>query len=204
MGLERVERAKKRLEPRPGGAVSEFAIEQDWTGVERDGLCGGRSAVAAASGGRLDGGGCPWEDAAGERGGSGVAILPGKRAPILKAELVEMIFDGNATGAVALLRVVLKAGPDPNSKDQFGEPLVDLTHTFRGVEKLRLLAEHGAGLNVVSSRTDRPRWSALMTAIYMQSWAPAVFLLAHGRSPKPAFLVLRGEMVKRGLSERGR
>ena len=71
-----------------------------------------------------------------------------------------------------------------------------------------------------------------MTAIYMQSWEPAVFLLAHGRSreyraldgksaaslleervvadvtegraPEPAFLVLRREMAKHGLSERGR
>lgn len=171
-------------------------------------------------------------DYSGDASAEGVAILLAKGAPIPKAELVEMIFEGNAPGAVALLGVVLKAGVDANSKDHLGEPLVHLKHAFRGVEKLKLLAEHGADLTVVSNRTDRPRWSALMTAIDMRSWESAVFLLAHGRSPEyraldgksaaslleervvadamdgrdpePAFLVLRREMAKYGLSEPGR
>ncbi len=162
----------------------------------------------------------------------GVRILLRNGGPVPRGELVNTVFDGNSPEAVALLEVVLQAGVDPNSRDDFGEPFVHIKRGYLGREKLELLARHGADLKVLSNRTDRPGWTALMTAVYMGSWESAVFLLAHGGSPEyrapdgksaaslvearvvadagrrtapePAFLVLRGEMVKRGLLDRGR
>ncbi len=122
------------------------------------------------------------EDYSGDASAKGVSILLAKGAPLPKAEFVNTIFDGNSPGAVALLEAVLQAGVDPNSKDRFGEPFVHLPHVFRGREKLQLLAQHGADLQVLSSRTDRPQWNALMTAIFTESWEPALFLLEHGVS----------------------
>jgi len=112
----------------------------------------------------------------------GVTILMAHGAPLPKAELVTTIFEGNSPGAVALLGAILQAGVDPNTKDRFGEPLVHLTHVFRGREKLELLAKHGADLHVLSSRTDRPQWNALMTAVSMGNQEAAKFLLEQGVS----------------------
>ena len=122
------------------------------------------------------------EDYSGDAGVQGVTILLSHGAPLPKPEVVSTIFEGNSPGAVALLGAVLKAGVDPNSKDRFGEPFVHLTHVFRGREKLELLAQHGADLHVLSSRTDRPQWNALMTAVAMGNQEAAKFLLEHGVS----------------------
>lgn len=165
-------------------------------------------------------------DYSGDVSVEGVRILLKNGGPVPRGELVNTIFEGNSPGSVALLEAVLEAGVDSNSKDHFGEPLVHVTHVFRGREKLELLARHGADLKVYSNRTDRVRWTALMTAVYMGSWESAVFLLGQGASaeytapdgksvaslladravreagwkqvPEEAFLTLRRELDKAG------
>lgn len=139
-------------------------------------------------------------DYSGDKSVEGVAILLRNGGPIPVGELVNTIFEGNAPGSVALLEVVLKAGVDPNSKDHFGEPLVHCTHTIWGREKLALLARHAADLRVFSSRKDRPQWTALMTAVSMESWEPAVFLLEHGVSA--AYTAPDGKSVATLLADR--
>ena len=181
----------------------------DWTATDAH----GKTLVEHAVGRVL-------ADYSGDKSVEGVAILLRSGGPIPVGELVNTIFEGNTPGSVALLEVVLKAGVDPNSKDHFGEPLVHCTHTIWGREKLALLAQHGADLKVFSNRTDRPQWTALMTAVYMESWEPAVFLLeqrvsasytapdgksvatlladrrASQKAPEGAFLVLQRKLGK--------
>jgi ankyrin repeat protein len=140
------------------------------------------------------------EDYSGDAGVNGVTILLAHGAPLPNAELVQAIFEGNSPGAVALLAAVLQAGVDPNSKDRFGEPFVHLSHVFRGREKLELLAQHGADLHVLSSRTDRPQWNALMTAIYMKSEEPAKFLRQHGVSA--TYQAPDGQSAEKLMAER--
>jgi hypothetical protein len=121
-------------------------------------------------------------DYSGDAGVPGVTLLLAQGAPLPQPELVQAIFEGNAPGAVPLLNAVLQAGVDPNSKDRFGEPFVHLSHVYRGREKLELLAKYRANLQVLSSRTDRPQWNALMTAVAMGNPEAARFLLEHGVS----------------------
>jgi len=144
----------------------------DWTATDAH----GKTLVEHAVGRVL-------ADYSGDKSVEGVAILLRSGGPIPVGELVNTIFEGNTPGSVALLEVVLKAGVDPNSKDHFGEPLVHCTHTIWGREKLALLAQHGADLKVFSNRTDRPQWTALMTAVYMRNWEAALFLLKQGVPP---------------------
>lgn len=97
--------------------------------------------------------------------------------------LLQAIVDGNTPGTIALLRLVLDAGADPNTPDRDGLPLIHVTHSWHGVEKLKELAGHGADLRARNNRTDRPQWSALMNAAYMQDWDLALFFLEHGVAP---------------------
>ena len=170
----RLSKIARALEGKDYAAVEGLVKQSpavDWTGVDAHGKTLVEFAVARVL-----------EDYSGDGSAQGVAILLGNGGPLPKAELVNTIYEGNSLGAVGLLAVVLKAGVDPNSRDHFGEPLVHVTHAFRGREKLQLLAKHGADLKVLSSRTDRPQWTALMTAVYMKNWESAVFLLEHGVS----------------------
>ncbi len=168
----RLSKIARALEGKDYAAVEGLVKQSpavDWTEVDAHGKTLVEFAVARVL-----------EDYSGDGSAQGVAILLSNGGPLPKAELVNTIYEGNSPGAVNLLAVVLKAGVDPNSRDHFGEPLVHGTHVFRGREKLQLLAKHGADLKVLSSRTDRPQWTALMTAVYMKNWESAVFLLEHG------------------------
>ncbi len=212
----RLSKVARALDGKDYTAVQELVKQRpavDWTGLDAHGKTLLEYAVTRVL-----------EDYSGDSSAQGVAVLLANGAPLPKAELVNTIFEGNTPGSVNLLEVILKAGVDPNSKDHFGEPLVHITHAFRAREKLALLAQHGADLKVPSNRTDRPQWTALMTAVYMESWEPAAFLLEHGvsaaytapdgksvasllaaravreagyqKEPEPAFLVLQRELER--------
>lgn len=126
------------------------------------------------------------DDYRGEQGVALVGMLMAHGAPLTGdptrpgQPLLAAIMEGNTPGTVALLRLVLDAGADPNGRDRDGLPLIHITNSWHGLEKLKLLAEHGADLQVRNNRGDRPQWSALMTAAYMQDWELAHFFLAHG------------------------
>jgi ankyrin repeat protein len=85
--------------------------------------------------------------------------------------------------SLALMRIYLEHGADPNERERFDDaPLV--LHSNLTVPKLELLAAHGADLQVKSARTDRQGWSTLMNAAYMSNWPVATFLLEHDVSPE--------------------
>jgi len=48
------------------------------------------------------------------------------------------------------------------------------------VAKLKLLAEHGADMNALNTRSDRRGWTVIMNDAYMQQWPETVYLLEHG------------------------
>jgi len=104
---------------------------------------------------------------------TGDPTFPGR--PLLAA-----MMDGNTPGTLALLRTALEAGADPNVRDRDGLPLTHITNGWQGPEKIKLLVEHGADLQALNNRPDRPQWTALMNAAYMQDWEVALYLLNHG------------------------
>ncbi len=107
---------------------------------------------------------------------AGDPTYPGK--PLLAA-----IFNNDSATSLTLLRTVLKAGVDPNTRDEDGLPLIHLTNSWQGVKKVELLVEYGADLQALNNRPDRPKWTALMNAAYMQDWDLALYFLSHGISP---------------------
>ncbi len=187
--LNQIAKALDRKEYAAVEALVKGSPAVDWTAKDAH----GKTLVEHAVGRVL-------ADYSGDKSAEGVAILLRNGGPIPAGELVNTIFEGNTPGSLALLEVVLKAGVDPNSKDHFGEPLVHCSHTIWGREKLALLAQYGADLKVFSKREDRPQWTALMTAVYMRSWEPAVFLLEHG--VPPAYQAPDGKSVATLLESR--
>lgn len=95
--------------------------------------------------------------------------------------VMEEVLSANTPCALALLEWVLKAGGNPNATDANNEPLVHLMECT--CPKLQVLARHGANLQVLSQRKDRPGWTTLMTAVAMSDWDKALFLMEHGVSP---------------------
>ncbi|HEY3443757.1 MAG TPA: ankyrin repeat domain-containing protein [Paludibaculum sp.] len=130
------------------------------------------------------------DDYSGDQGVALVGMLMAHGAPLAGdpirpgMPLLAAIMEGNTPGTVALLQLVLDAGADPNVRDRDGLPLIHITNSWHGLEKLKLLAAHGADLQARNNRRDRPQWSALMNAAYMQDWEPALFFLAHGVPPE--------------------
>jgi len=107
---------------------------------------------------------------------TGDPTYPGK--PLLVA-----IIDGSSPSTLALLRTVLEAGVDPDTRDRTGLPLIHITNGWQGTKKIELLVEYGADLQALNNRTDRPQWTALMNAAYMQDWDLALYFLNHGIRP---------------------
>jgi len=128
------------------------------------------------------------DDYSGDQGVALVGMLLAHGAPLTAdptrpgEPLLAAILGGNTPGTVALLQLVLDAGADPNAPDRDGLPLIHITNSWHGAEKLKLLAAHGVDLQARNNRRDRPQWSALMNAAYMQDWELALFFLAHGVS----------------------
>jgi len=117
----------------------------------------------------------------------GVRILLAHGAPLTDGairpneHLFEFVFGGNAPGSVPLLTFLLDSGADPNTRDATGLPLIHTTDCT--LEKLKVLAAHGANLNAPGNRSDRPQWTALMNAAYMRQWDQALYLLEKGVPP---------------------
>ncbi len=107
---------------------------------------------------------------------TGDPTYPGK--PLLAA-----IVNGNTPATLALLRTVLEAGIDPNTRDSDDLPLIHITNGWQGTKKIELLVEFGADLRALNNRPDRPQWTALMNAAYMQDWDLALYFLGHGIAP---------------------
>jgi hypothetical protein len=81
--------------------------------------------------------------------------------------------------ALEVLELVLAAGATPNAVDEDGRPIY-----FSAVlSVLEILDRHGADFTLIDTRSDRLQWNALMNAVYLQSWAEALFFLQHGLSP---------------------
>jgi hypothetical protein len=92
--------------------------------------------------------------------------------------LVVWIF-GRGDQAAPVLDRVLHAGADPNARDRFGEPL--LASTYARPPAVEVLLRRGIDVNAPDlSRTDRPRWSPLMTQVLYQAWEVVTLLLDHG------------------------
>jgi hypothetical protein len=81
--------------------------------------------------------------------------------------------------SLALMRIYLAHGADPNERKKFDDASLVL-HSNVTVPKLELLTAAGADLQVKSEREDRQGWSTLMNAAYMSNWPVAMFLLQHG------------------------
>lgn len=93
--------------------------------------------------------------------------------------LLEHVLGGNDPLAHELLRLLLKAGADPDVPDRFDRrPLI--FSTYMDLPELEIFAEAGANLGALDTRSDRPGWSALMNAAYMSQWDQALFLLERG------------------------
>lgn len=107
---------------------------------------------------------------------TGDPTYPGK--PLLAA-----IFNDDSPTSLTLLRTMLEAGVDPNTRDDDDLPLIHLTNSWQGVKKVELLVEFGVDLQARNNRQDRPQWTALMNAAYMQDWDLALYFLDHGVSP---------------------
>ncbi len=114
--------------------------------------------------------------------------------------LLETIISGNTPGSVNLLQAVLEAGANPNSPGPDGLPLIHITHAWHGLDKLKLLARHGADLQALNNRPDRPQWTALMNAAYMMDWEMALFFLQHG--VPPGYVAPDGNTLASILKER--
>jgi hypothetical protein len=128
-------------------------------------------------------------DTGGDRSVQVVQTLLAHGAPLTGAPtfpevpLLSAVMHGTSPAALDLLRVLLKAGADPNTRDRDGLPLIHMTNSWRGVKKIELLAQYGADLQVPNNRTDRSQWTALMNAAYMQDWDLALYFLNHGIRP---------------------
>lgn len=93
--------------------------------------------------------------------------------------LLEHVLGGNDALAHELLRLLLTAGADPDVLDRFDRrPLI--FSTFTDLPELEILAEAGANLGALDTRSDRPGWNALMNAVYMRQWDQALYLLGKG------------------------
>jgi len=128
----------------------------------------------------------PLLDTDGERFLQTVRILLAHGAPLTgdptypEKPLLAAIIDGNSPATLALLRTVLEAGADPNTGDRSGLPLIHITNGWQGAKKVELLVEFGADLQALNNRPDRPQWTALMNAAYMQDWDLALYFLNLG------------------------
>lgn len=80
-----------------------------------------------------------------------------------------------ASGRVAVARVLLEAGADPNV-DAGGQPAIHAAVLRGNTELVRLLAEHGADVNV----PDRGGLSPLASAIMRQRLEEAEVLISYG------------------------
>lgn len=90
-----------------------------------------------------------------------------------------VVYDGGDK-YVKLIGLLLDAGANPNDTEEFDHRPLLLHHNMT-VEKARVLLAHGAELKGLrDSRPDRPQWSALMNAVYMQQWELALFYLEQG------------------------
>jgi len=107
---------------------------------------------------------------------TGDPVYPGK-------PLLVTIMGGNTPATLVLLRTVLEAGADANTRDSDGLPLIHGTNRWQGVKKVELLVEFGADLQTRNNRQDRPEWTALMNAAYMQDWDLALYFLDHDVPP---------------------
>ena len=75
------------------------------------------------------------------------------------------------------LAALLDAGADPNAPGEYNCPVVEMVGKDRG-DMVRLLARHGADLNVVySTRTP------LISAVMSEEWVKAATLLGAGADP---------------------
>lgn len=93
--------------------------------------------------------------------------------------LLEHVLGGNDPLAHELLRLLFKAGADPDVLDRFDRrPLI--FSTYMDLPELEIFAGAGANLNALDIRSDRPGWTSLMNAAYMRQWDQALFLLEHG------------------------
>lgn len=93
--------------------------------------------------------------------------------------LLEHVLGGNDPLAHELLRLLFKAGADPDVLDRFDRrPLI--FSTYMDLPELEIFAEAGANLGALDTRSDRPGWNALMNAAYMRQWDQALFLLEKG------------------------
>lgn len=122
-------------------------------------------------------------DYAGDVSVESVKLLLANGAPRPGARWVETVYGGNTPGTIPLLEALLKAGADPNARDQSGMPLIHFTHAWRSLDKVKLLAKYGADLKALNNRPDRLQWTPLMNAIYMQNWELASYFLAQGNPP---------------------
>ena len=121
------------------------------------------------------------DDYAGNPPVDGVKILLANGAPLTDSatrpneHLMETVFDGNSPGSLEMLKAILDAGGNANATDSFGLPLIHTTSC--NLAKLKLLTEHGADLEAPNNRTDRPKWTPLMNAVYMREWDQALYLI---------------------------
>lgn len=98
--------------------------------------------------------------------------------PYAEHRLVVWIY-GRGDQAAPVLDLLLAAGADPNARDRVGEPL--LASTYARPPAVEVLLRRGIDVNAPDlSRTDRPRWSPLMTQALYQAWDVVTLLLDHG------------------------
>jgi hypothetical protein len=110
------------------------------------------------------------------------AISPGRTsASVSEHNLVYHLYGVHNARALAILEMVLAAGASPNTVDEDDRPIYYSTYTV--LPALEILARHGADFTLLDNRTDRPKWNALMNAVYMTQWAEALFFLQQGLSP---------------------
>jgi uncharacterized protein len=79
----------------------------------------------------------------------------------------------------AILRALLEAGADPNSLVS-GSPVAFAWINIMPVENLRLLADHGANVNI----TDQFGTPLVLSAAEQGNWDAVIFLLEHGADPR--------------------